>query len=155
MDYYNGYFGTGYSMLVRVVHSVELCWLALPYIVCYAVAIDPDQLLLHSNSPTPSHVLCYYFFFVLSCRINSLDISTKTIDLCLFHTRTVFIFIQFFKKKLFFLVVFNQDRNIELESICTVLLQSQQKEEKEHSYKLTFHLASTNEDRNNNNQMWR
>lgn len=54
---------------------------------------------------------------------------------------------------MFFLVVFNQDRNIELESICTLLLQSQQNEEKEHSYELTFHLASTNEDRNNNNQM--
>lgn len=53
MDYCSGYSGTDCSMLVQVVHYVALCWLALPCIVYYAVVIDRDPLLLHSNSPTP------------------------------------------------------------------------------------------------------
>lgn len=53
MDYCSGYSDMGCSMLVRVVHFVALCWLALRCIVYYGVAIDHDPLLLHSNSPTP------------------------------------------------------------------------------------------------------
>lgn len=53
MDYCSDYSDTGCSMLVQVVHFVALYWLALPCIVYYAVVIDRDPLLLHSNSPTP------------------------------------------------------------------------------------------------------
>lgn len=53
MDYCSDYSDMGCSMMVRAVHFVALCWLALLCIGYYGVVIDHDPLLLRSNSPTP------------------------------------------------------------------------------------------------------